>query len=236
MATVNGLSFPELPRASSTLDNGLRVRFVPLPHLQTATVSCFLKVGSRYESSATNGLSHFLEHMVYRGTAAHPAAHELSLAIERLGGTLDATTHVDYTSYDLTLPSETIAEGVSLLAEVMSSPLLTELGTEKQIIREEILEDLNEHGEQVDVDNVSRRLLYRDHPLGFSIAGPIENLERFDTNDLERHHRSFYVASNSVLCVAGAFDDRAMPDIAHDTFGRLPSSGPVPIRWSATCA
>ena len=66
------------------------------------------------------------------------APDALSLAIERLGGTLDAATHVDFTSYDLTLPSETLAEGVGLLAEVLGQPLLTELSTEKQIIREEI--------------------------------------------------------------------------------------------------
>ena len=126
MAAVNGVSLPELPTESVTLGNGLRVRLVPLPHLQSATVSFFVRVGSRYETAQTNGLSHFLEHMLYRGTEAHPAAHELNLAIERLGGTLDAATHVDFTSYDLTLPSETIARGTELLAEVLRQPLLTE--------------------------------------------------------------------------------------------------------------
>ena len=81
-----------------TLPSGLRVRLIPLPHLQSATISCFVRVGSRYETAETNGLSHFLEHMLYRGTERHPAAHDLSLAIERLGGTLDAATHVDFTS------------------------------------------------------------------------------------------------------------------------------------------
>ena len=98
-----------LPSESFTLGNGLQVRLIPLPHIQSATASFFVRVGSRYESAKTNGLSHFLEHMLYRGTERHPAAHELSLAIERLGGTLDAATHVDFTSYDLTLPPETIA-------------------------------------------------------------------------------------------------------------------------------
>lgn len=206
MAVAKGSILPELTTESLTLGNGLRVRLVPLPHLQSATVSFLVRVGSRYESARTNGLSHFLEHMLYRGTETHPAPHELNLAIERLGGTLDAATHVDFTSYDLTLPPETIAQGVALLAEVLQQPLLTELRTEKQIIREEILEDLNEDGEQIDVDNVSRRLLYPDHPLGFSIVGPVDNLERFDTRDLRQHHASHYTAQNSVLCVTGAFD------------------------------
>ena len=206
MPVVRGVSLPRLDFESFTLNGGLRVRLIPLPHLQSATVSFFLRAGSRYETARTNGLSHFLEHMLYRGTRKHPAAHDLSLAIERLGGTLDAATHVDFTSYDLTLPSESIATGVRLLAEVLREPLLTEISTEKQIIREEILEDLNEVGQQIDVDNVSRRLLYPDHPLGFSIPGPLENVERFDTGDLRQHHSKHYTARNSVVCVAGAFD------------------------------
>lgn len=210
-----------------TLPSGLQVRLIPLPHLQSATISCFVRVGSRYETAETNGLSHFLEHMLYRGTELHPAAHDLSLAIEKLGGTLDASTHVDFTSYDLTLPTETIAQGTELLAEVLRQPLLTEMGTEKQIIREEILEELNESGEQIDIDNVSRHLLYREHPLGFSIAGPLGNLERFETSDLARHHESHYTASNSVVCIAGAFDEKALADAIRLHFDGMPEGQTV---------
>ena len=197
------------------------MRLLPLPHLQSATVSCFLRVGSRYETAETNGLSHFLEHMVYRGTQRHPQAHELSLAIERLGGTLDAATHVDFTSFDLTLPGESIVEGTHLIAEVLQRPLLTELRTEKQIIREEILEELNESGDQIDVDNVSRQLLYCDHPLGFSIAGPVRNLDRFGVDDLKAHHAAHYTSENAVVCVAGQFDSRAIEDALQGAFGKM---------------
>ncbi len=214
---------PALPTESVTLENGLRARFIPLPHLQSATVSFFVRVGSRYETTRTNGLSHFLEHMLYRGSETHRGPHALTWAIERLGGTLDAATHVDFTSYELTLPPESLVEGISLLAEVLHRPLLTDLRVEKQIIREEILEDLNEEGDQVDVDNVSRQLLYPAHPLGFSIPGPVENLDRFDSNDLRHHHRAHYTASNSVICVAGAFDPAEVRDAVTSSFGGLPT-------------
>jgi len=227
MARADGAALPSLPTESLTLGNGLRVRLIPLPHLQTATASFFVRVGSRYEQASTNGLSHFLEHMVYRGTETHPAAHELNLAIERLGGTLDAATHVDFTSYDLTLPSETIVEGVGMVAEVLRQPLLTELDTEKKIIREEILEDLNEDGEQIDIDNVSRRLLFEEHPLGFPITGPIDNLDRFESSDLHSHHQAHYTAANSVLCIAGAFDPNEIRDAVHRHFDTLPKGKPV---------
>ena len=222
MTAVSRVSLPELPSEPLALGSGLRVRLIPLPHLQSATVSFFIRAGSRYETAQTNGLSHFLEHMLYRGTRVHPAAHELSLAIERLGGTLDAATHVDFTSYDLTLPKETIAEGVELLAEVLRQPLLTELRTEKQIIREEILGELNEEGEQIDVANVSRQLLYPDHPLGFSIAGPLANLERFESADLRVHHSRHYTARNSVVCLAGAFDSDRIGAVIDSCFDGMP--------------
>ena len=223
MAEASVARLPSLPTQSCTLGNGLRVRLIPLPHLQSATASFFVRVGSRYEDSATNGLSHFLEHMLYRGTEAHPAAHELNLAIERLGGTLDAATHVDFTSYDLTLPPESIEDGIGMLAEVLQQPMLTDLGTEKQIIREEILEDLNEQGEQIDIDNVSRRLLYADHPLGFSIPGPLRNLDRFESADLRSHHQAYYAATNAVLCVAGAFDTDRVRAALEKGFEGMPS-------------
>jgi predicted Zn-dependent peptidase len=227
MAAAKSSRLPELPTESLTLGNSLRVRLVPLTHLQSATVSFFMRVGSRYETPRTNGLSHFLEHMLYRGTAVHPAANELNLAIERLGGTLDAATHVDFTSYDLSLPPEALAKGVELLAEVLQQPLLTELRTEKQIIREEILEDLNEEGEQINVDNVSRRLLYPNHPLGFTILGPVDNLDRFESEDLRQHHGLHYNACNSVLCVTGAFDAREIEETIRSSFDGMPSGSKI---------
>ena len=229
MARVSRPTVPELTVESLTLDNGLRVRLIPLPHLQSATISYFCRAGSRYEKSGTNGLSHLLEHMLYRGTEEHPKPHELNLAIEHLGGTLDASTHVDSASYELTLPPETVDQGLALLAEVLQRPLLIELDTEKEIIREEILEDLNEQGEQIAVDNVSRSLLYPGHPLGFAIAGPLENLDRFDVTDLRKHHEEHYTARNSVLCVAGAFDAGAVKDDIVRFFGSFPQGAEMAI-------
>ncbi|MFZ1865035.1 MAG: pitrilysin family protein [Polyangiales bacterium] len=221
MTVAKETSLAELPTESFTLGNGLAVRLVPLPHLQSASISFFVKVGSRYESDTTNGLSHFLEHMLYRGTESHRASHQLALAIERLGGTLDAATHVDFTSYTLTLPPESLVKGIQLLAEVLHRPLLTDIRTEKQIIREEILEDLNEDGEQIDIDNVSRQLLYPSHPLGFSIPGPLENLMRFETGDLRKHHASHYTARNALICLAGALDPGEVANAVASSFGAL---------------
>ena len=85
------------PVATTTLGNGLRVTTVALPHLHTATVSAFIKVGSRFEGPADNGLSHFVEHMLFRGTERYPTSLALNTAVERLGSTLHAETGRDYT-------------------------------------------------------------------------------------------------------------------------------------------
>src|SRR5262245_28081491 len=95
-----------------TLPNGLRVVVSSQPHLYTATFAAFVKVGSRYESRDGNGLSHFLEHMLFRGSERHPSAFALAHAIESLGGTLGAATYADFTSFAMTLPPESLHEGV----------------------------------------------------------------------------------------------------------------------------
>ena len=82
--------------ATTTLDNGLRVIAVPQPQLHRAHVALYVRVGSRFETSANNGLSHFLEHMLYRGTPSLPSAHHVNLAFERLGGYLYAATQADF--------------------------------------------------------------------------------------------------------------------------------------------
>jgi hypothetical protein len=137
-----------------TLGNGLRVVVTPRPTLHRVAVGLFVGVGSRFESEADNGISHFLEHMLYRGTARHPSAHAQNLAFERIGGALSATTHADHTHLAVVAPPSSLAESMQLLGEVVRMPRLGEIDVERRIVREEILDDLDENGRQVDPDNV----------------------------------------------------------------------------------
>src|SRR5579871_6134569 len=105
-------------RHLETLPNGLRVATVELPHLHSVSVVMYAKVGSRYESPRDNGLSHFLEHMLFRGTARLPDAFQLSWAIEALGGTLYAETGRDYSLYRISLHPESLVEGIKLFGEI----------------------------------------------------------------------------------------------------------------------
>lgn len=210
----------------TTLPNGIRVVAVPLPHLHTATMAVFVRVGSRHETARTNGISHFLEHMLFRGTARHPNAYELSRAIEELGGTLAAATHVDFTVFQSSIPPEHLGRALGLVSEIFTTPTLGDMKAEKGIIAEEILEEVDERGRDIDVDNVARRQLFGRHPLGFKITGGVRNVRRFTEADVRRHLARHYVGNNIVVCVAGAIDPRVAARVTARTLGKLPSGRP----------
>jgi predicted Zn-dependent peptidase len=205
-----------------TLDNGLSVVVAPQPQLHRAHVALYVRVGSRYETAQSNGISHFLEHMLYRGTPRLPHAHDVNLAFETLGGYLYAATQVDFGVFSVTLPSETLAETTSLFADVLIDPTFADIEVEKEIVCEEILEDLDDEGRQIDADNLSRQLIYPDHPLGFTITGDEDRVRSFNRTMLTEHHARHYNASNAVLAFSGAIDpDRAL-DLARQHFSRMP--------------
>jgi predicted Zn-dependent peptidase len=207
----------------ATLANGLRVVAAPQPRLSRAHVALYVRVGSRFEDPRTNGLSHFLEHMIYRGTPRLPTAHEVNLAFESLGGYLYAATHTDYGVFSVTLPPESLDEACALFGEVLRAPSFGGIETEKNIVCEEILEDLDDEGRQIDADNLSRELVYPEHPLGYTITGDEARVRSFTDAMCRTHHAKHYVAQNAVLAFAGNVSaDRAM-ELAERDFGALPS-------------
>jgi predicted Zn-dependent peptidase len=206
----------------ATLANGLRVVVAPLPRLHRAHVALWARVGSRFEAPEENGISHFLEHMIYRGTRRVPSAHAVNLAFERLGGTLYASTQVDHGIFSLTLPPESLDEASALFGEVLAQPAFRDIEIERGIVLEEILEDLDDEGRQVDADNLSRALIYRDHPLGFTITGSEAHVRSFDEPQLRRWHERHYTAGNAVLAFAGAVELDAAMRMAERDFGKLP--------------
>ena len=203
------------------LPNGLRVLAVPRPTANRAVVTMLFRVGSRYESAEDNGISHFLEHMLYRGSPSLKTAHEQALAFERLGASLYAATQADYGTMNLTMPPEKLGEAAELFAEVVREPRFSSIEIERGIVREEILEDLDDEGRQIDADNIVRELVYGSHPLGFTITGSLDQLERFDRPMLKRHHARHYAAENAVLCFSGRIRPDACFALARRHFSGL---------------
>ncbi|KYF55165.1 hypothetical protein BE08_40700 [Sorangium cellulosum] len=222
-------SLPLRDARDVVLSNGLKVVLVPQPQVHRAVASLYLRVGSRFETQQNNGISHFLEHMVFRGTPTLPSAHAQALAFERLGGTLYAATHVDHGVMSISVPPTNLDPVLALLGEVATSPRFTAIEVERGIVREEILEDLDDEGRDIDADNNARALMYERHPLGFTITGGIDALDRFDEPMLRAHHARHYTAANAVLCVAGRFDPDACARVVERHFGAMPRGEQVPV-------
>ncbi|HEX7837774.1 MAG TPA: pitrilysin family protein, partial [Kofleriaceae bacterium] len=188
---------------TTTLDNGLAVTTVALPHLHTAVCALFVKVGARFEPPDDNGLSHFTEHMLFRGTERYATSLALNTAVERLGSTLHAETGRDYTLFQLALDPQLIAPALDVLGELLSRPRFSDIELERELVLEEINEDYDEQGVEINADDIARGLLFEGHPLGQRIIGPRGNVERFSIDDVRRHFNTFYGARNANLCVAG---------------------------------
>ncbi len=186
-----------------TLANGLRVVCIPQPHLHACDVSCYVGVGSRHESAETSGISHFLEHMLFRGTAEYASSLELEKAFEALGGSVNAATDAESTCYFSRLHPERMAEGLALFASMLQRPLLNDLEVERSIITEEAQEDFNEQGVEINPDSLMARLLWPDTSLARSTIGSLETLARIDEQMLRDHHRQYYTPTNTVIAVAG---------------------------------
>ena len=219
------LSSESLSRAydfrEQTLPNGLTVQTIRQPHLHSATISVFARVGSRHESASDNGLSHFLEHMFFRGCDGFPDSTALNGAMEDLGGILDGFTTRDYSGYQSTVHPSGVADGIEIFGQMFSSPHFEDIDIERSIILEEQLDALDDRGRDLDLDNLVHRASFGDHPLSQPVDGPRKNVRRFDQADLHRHRRRFYGAKNLVLSVAGNIEHGACRRAARRTFGGL---------------
>ncbi len=212
------------PRVDTTrLDNGLDVTTVTLPHLHTAVVSLFIKVGARFESPADNGLSHFVEHMLFRGTEKYPSSLALNTAVEKLGSTLHAETGRDYTLFQLGLETEHVPAAIGLLGELVGRPRFADIELERALILEEINEDYDEDDVEINTDDIARGLVFGDHPLGQRIIGPRANVSRFTRADVKRHFTAFYGARNATLCIAGPVAHGRVVAAAHKALERMPT-------------
>lgn len=218
----------------TTLANGLRVISVPMPHHHSAEVLVYVGVGSRHESSRKAGASHFLEHMLFKGSADYPSGIALERAFESLGGSANAATDTETTCFHSRVHPAHIAEGLSLFASMLRRPLFQGLEIERRIILEEALSDLSETGRQINPDNLMASLLFPAHPLGRPTIGTRSTIQSLTVGQLQQHHDTYYSPSNAVLAVAGPIDIAAVLHAASESFGSWQgSASPAAKAWTA---
>jgi predicted Zn-dependent peptidase len=204
------------------LPNGLRVVTVPAPGLHSAMIALYVRAGSRHETRENNGVSHFLEHLFFRGSVGWPDTVAMNAQVESAGGNLNGITARDHGCYYTPIHPADLATGLEILGDMIRRPLLGEMDVEREVILEEILDEVDGDGRDIDADNLSKRLAFGDHALGFKIAGTPENVRRIGAAAVRAHHERFYVGANLVLCVAGPVQEAEVLDLALEHFGELP--------------
>lgn len=218
---------PRIRARKHVLRNGLKVIAVEMPHVHSVSLVAYVRAGSRYESAATNGISHFLEHMFFRGTERFPSTYELASHIESLGATFNATTTRDMAYYYTEVAPRHVEAGVEVLGEMFRAPLFPDVGIEREVVLEEMSEDYNEDGVLIDPDSIAKGKLWPGHPLGFPIIGVGKNVKKFGAAHLRAHHRGLYTARNMVLTAAGQVHLEDLERLAEKHLGFLPAGKPV---------
>ena len=210
------------------LPNGLRVVTVEAPHLHSAMVAVYVRVGSRHETVATSGVSHFLEHLFFRGSHRYRDTVRMNAHVEGVGGNLNAVTTRDSSSFYTPVHARGVGTALEVLGDLLTRPLLGHLEVEKRIILEEMLDEVDERGRDIDLDNLSKRALFEDHPLALKIAGTPDSVRRLSLAGIREHFHRYYVAGNMVVCVAGPVRRRDVVRTAARAFRRVPA-GQVPL-------
>lgn len=204
---------------SETLKNGLRVVYVPC-EAESVAFGLFISSGSRYEEARVAGISHFIEHMLFKGTPTRRPI-DITRAIEGRGGNFNAFTGEEATCYYAHLPDEYLNEAVEILGDMYLNASMPddEFAREKQVVIEEIRMYADEP-DAVAMENLQRSLFPRN-PVGAPVAGSAASLSPLKPTDLKRYVRSHYLPQNTVAVIAGHFDESAAHDVLVRTFGRF---------------
>ncbi len=210
------------------LENGLRVLHEPLPQLRTVALGLWIGTGSRHEEEEDKGLSHCMEHMLFKGTVNRTAAG-IAREIDRLGGHINAFTAKDCTCFHTKTLGEDLSQAMDIIADMALRPLLQadHLALEKQVILEEIgmVED---YPEELVHDILTERT-WAGHPLALPILGTKESVDAFTAEQLNRFHKERYVPGNAVLSVAGDIDAGTLQACAAQCFGGWPVGGTASV-------
>src|SRR3989338_1947197 len=192
------------------LESGLRLVTVPMS-VPSVTVLAMVGVGSRYESQRVNGISHFLEHMVFKGTAKYPTALSLSSVVDGVGAEFNACTGKEYTGFYVKAWSAHLALAIEVIGEMLFRPRLEAVEMERE--KGVIIEEINMYEDQPirDIGNVFDSLLYSSSSWGGEVMGTKDTIRGMRKEDFEEHMQRWYEPQNMVLGLAG--DGQKMADV-----------------------
>lgn len=200
------------------LDNGMEVLLIEKPGLPMTGVNVVVKVGSAYESFASSGMSHMLEHLLFNGTETMKQK-ELYDAVDLIGGYNNANTDQYYTNYMMVTPHENIEKGMKIQAGMLFRSILPDekFSKEKGIVLEEIAKSLGKPAEQLNRNIIS--ILYPGHALSLPTLGTYETIKGMSRNDVYAFYKNFYVPNNMRMSVVGDFNSGEMLELIKDIYG-----------------
>lgn len=205
------------------LANGLTLLMVPIETASSVTMSVFIKAGSRYEEKKFSGISHFLEHLHFKGSKKFPSAKKLSEIVDSIGGEFNANTGKEHTQYYIRAAYEHMDLVFNVLTDMVQNPLFNE----KEINRERgvIIEEINMYKDnpQFSVDSLFEETLWPDSPLGRDIPGTSEVINSITRKDILNYREKFYTPSNTIIAVAGQFDMHKLEDLVEKYWSKLPN-------------
>lgn len=204
-----------------TLPNGLRVIVVPMPKMESATLTVWVKVGSRAEGDKVAGISHFLEHMVFKGGKKRPSAKAIAEAVDGIGGEFNAGTSKEWTNFYIKSRAQRLDTAFDVLSDMVLNPILkeTDIQKEKGVILEEMA--MYEDTPMYRIGDIFEQVMYQGHTLGRDIIGLPKSVKSISKNDFVLHRKSHYFTDNIVLTVAGGVAVKDVKKLADEYFGKL---------------
>jgi predicted Zn-dependent peptidase len=211
----------------TTLPNGLRVISATMPATQAVTVNFFVGVGSRSEPQHLNGITHFLEHMVFKGTTRRPTAAQIAQEIEGAGGTLNAYTNKEFTCYWNIVPFDRFRVAIDVAADMLLNSRLEQEEIEREcpVVQQELKR--NHDNPATWAARLIGQAVYGPQPAGWDVGGTVELVATWKRDDFLGHIREWYKPGNIVLSVAGNISHERVLELAEPLLAAM-EPGPTP--------
>jgi len=202
------------------MKNGLVVATEVMPHLRSASMGVWIKCGSRFEETKNTGISHFIEHLLFKGTRKRSAA-KIAEAIDSVGGQLNAFTEKEYVGFYAKVLDEHLPLAFDLVSDIVLHPIFPadEVERERNVIFEEI--NMVEDSPQELILDLFMESFWKNHPLGWPISGTKNSVAKISRNDVKKHFENNYIAGNTIVAVAGNIRHREVQKLAERYFSGL---------------
>src|SRR5499425_329758 len=202
------------------MPNGLTLITEEMKHIRSVSIGIWIKTGSRDEDLQWNGISHFIEHMVFKGTK-HRSAEDIARQVDSIGGNMDAFTAKECVCFNVKVLDEHLPVAMDVLSDLVLHPVFDakDIGRERGVILEEL--KMDEDNPDYLVHEIFSSNFWKDHPLGKPILGTRETVKRFDRSMMEGYYRDAYSPANLVITAAGNLTHNMLTDLASEHFSGM---------------